>query len=132
MKAYLAISTFAYLAVQTFGQLENAAYFSPGECVSPDAGISFYTQNYYEFSKLYNAPTREETAENFRKLLENAKTDEAKAWAFFGLRSLGYANVPKKIENVCLFTGKMGALKRDVYIHSDTNIKIPEKKKKKV
>ena len=126
MKAYLAISTFAYLAVQTFGQLENAAYFSPGECVSPDAGISFYTQNYYEFSKLYNAPTREEAAENFRKLLENAKTDEAKAWAFFGLRSLGYANVPKKIENVCLFTGKMGALKRDVYIHSDTNIKIPE------
>ena len=127
-KEYIAFLAFACLAGPTFGQLENAAYFSPGVCFSPEAKKSFYTKNYYEFAKLYNAPTREKAVENFRNLLKNAKTDEAKAWALFGLRNLGEPGTPKKLENIRLFTGSIDCRKvGNVFLNADGNIQIPEK-----
>ena len=125
-KSWIVVVIFICLSALTFGQLENAEYFSPEECYSIEARKSFFTKNYYEFSKLYNASTREKAVENFRNLLKNAKTQEAKAWAFFGLCCLGVEDVPKSMENVLLFTGEMGCKKETVYFHAYRDIRIPE------
>lgn len=95
-----------------FGEttLENSQYFSPDECYSPDAKIAFFTRDYFEFAKLYNAPTREAAAENFRRLYENAKTDCAKAWAVFGLVQLGEPS-PDKAVKARFFDGGIGNAK---------------------
>ncbi len=127
VKKYLALFILACLASPIFGQLENASYFSPGKCFSPEANASFYTKNYYEFAKLYNAPTREKAVENFRNLFESAKTEEAKAWALFGLRSLGEPDISRKMENVRLFTGNLGIHKGNIQFNADGDIQIPEK-----
>lgn len=125
-RSFIAFIIFISLSALTFGQLENAVYFSPQECSSIEAKKSFFTRNYYEFAKLYNAPTRERAVENFRNLLKNAKTQEAKAWAFFGLRCLGESDVPENMKNVLLFTGEMGCHKQTVHLYSNRNIQIPE------
>ncbi len=95
-----------------FGEtaLENSQYFSPFKCYSPDAQVPFYTRDYFEFTKLYNAPSRETAAENFRMLYKNAKTDCAKAWAVFGLAQLGEPS-PDKTLNTRFFDGKIGNTK---------------------
>ena len=92
-----------------FGEmtLENSRYFSPSKCYSPDAKIAFFTRDYFEFAKLYNAPTREAAAENFRRLYKNAKTDCAKAWAVFGLVQLGEPS-PDKTISARFFDGGIG------------------------
>lgn len=90
--------------------LENSQYFSPDQCHSPDAKIAFFTRDYFEFTKLYNAPTREAAAENFRLLYKNAKTDCAKAWAVFGLVRLGEPS-PDKTISARFFDGKIGNAK---------------------
>ena len=127
LRDFIAFFTFVFLSAPIFGQLEDAAYFSPRKCFSIEAKESFFTKNYYEFAKLYNAPTREKAVENFRNLLKNAKTQEAKAWALFGLRNLGEEYIPKSLENVLLFTGNMGAHKDTVHFYADCDIRIPNK-----
>ena len=127
IKYYIACIAFLALSVSLFGQLEEAEYFSPRKCFSIEAKESFFTKNYYEFARLYNAPTREKAVENFRNLLKNAKTQEAKAWAVFGLLNLGEEDVPKKMESVRLFTGNIGVHKGTVFFYADCDIQIPEK-----
>lgn len=123
------IACIAFLCISTpiFGRLENAEYFSPKKCFSIEAKESFFTKNYYEFAKLYNAPTREKAVENFRKLLKNAKTQEAKAWALFGLLNLGEDYIPQRMENVRLFTGKIGLHKDTAFLYADCDIQIPNR-----
>ena len=61
-KEYIAFLAFACLAGPTFGQLENAAYFSPGVCFSPEAKKSFYTKKPARLSRaglcFYGGPDR--------------------------------------------------------------------------
>ena len=127
IKYYIASIAFLSLLMPMFGQLEEAEYFSPRKCFSIEANESFFTKNYYEFAKLYNAPTREKAVENFRNLLKNAKTQEAKAWAFFGLQNLREEHIPKKMESVRLFTGNIGVHKDTVFFYADCDIQIPNR-----
>lgn len=127
MKDYIACIAFLCLSAPMFGQLEDAEYFSPRKCFSTEAKESFFTKNYYEFAKLYNAPTQEKAVENFRNLLKNAKTQEAKAWAVFGLLNLREEYLPQKMENVRLFTGNIGVHKDTVFFYADCDIQIPNR-----
>lgn len=75
--------------------LENSTNFSPLECGIISNVEHFFTREYFEFAKMYNTRDKKTAIADFRKLLNNARTPEACAWAKLGLLRLG--EIDKKI-----------------------------------
>ncbi len=77
-------------AKESVEYLANSKIFASDTCTYPYNKKEYWiSRDYFEFLKLFNAPTVEEAEKSFRKLLSQAKTPEAKAWAYYGLFQLG-------------------------------------------
>ncbi len=129
--AFFLANYFGFCAeTASYKSLVNAEYFSPYRCiVSSKQGTSFYyTKNYYEFAKICNMPTKRAAIDEFKKLYKFAESDAAKAWAIYGLASLGESVEPPKDLTPVYFCGQLGSLSKVLphYFKGKKDIEIPD------
>lgn len=129
--AFFLANFFAFCAeTASYKSLVNAEYFSPYRCIaSSKEGTKFYhTKNYYEFAKICNMPAKSAAIEEFKKLYKFAESDAAKAWAIYGLASLGESVEPPKDLKPVYFCGQLGPLSKvwPNYFKGKRDIEIPD------
>ncbi len=129
--AFFLANYFAFCAEQaSYKTLVNAEYFSPIGCVvdTKEGTKFYYAKNYCEFAKIYNMPTKRAAIDEFKKLYKYAESDAAKAWAIYGLVSLGEKIAPPKDLKPVYFCGQLGALRKipEHFFKRPEKIEIPD------
>ncbi|MBE6414362.1 MAG: hypothetical protein E7035_07420 [Verrucomicrobiaceae bacterium] len=82
--------------------LMNAKVVSSNECTYPNIDFKYLcaTREFYEFIKIFTLQSPQKAQNQYRNLVDNGRTPEARLWGYLGLRLLGVISDEQAVQSL--------------------------------